>query len=262
MRSALISGGLLLLALGGWAGTTSWVHLQFSGVTEKVCTVKITLGSEVFILEDIPVFTAASQICEDFVAEVNSARHGHLYHAASNGVDESILSIIADGSPISDTTPWLGMLVPEPRISIEPSGAGLQIRRTNIQNTMAALAIEGEEAEISQADVSIKVNGQIFTLHLAAFDSEKEEPEKEEQTLAFPADYIAQELSGQIDADPGFRSNVLMSDTGQLLIFITGANVGGGVNLQDNPKDLNGLKFTRSRDLFASQTVRTVALRR
>ena len=95
----------LLAPLSTAQNTVSWSHQQISGVTNQGCTVTITIGSEVFQIENIPLETTASQLCRDLAREINSGRHGHIFHAACNGVDGSILSIIADGSPTPSTTP-------------------------------------------------------------------------------------------------------------------------------------------------------------
>jgi phage tail sheath gpL-like len=255
MRAPIRRNDLLglfaLLTCAVPAQNASWAHLQISGVVKQTCTITLTLGSEVFVLENIPAETTASDIARDLAREINSARHGHIYHAATNGVDDSILSIIADGSPTQSTTPWLGRLVPNPRVDIDPNpnAAGIQIQKTDLQNTLVAIAVEGEQTTATSGTISIKLNGRTLSLELNEGDA---------GGAARRADTICTDLSNMINADPGFRSSVLRDDTGQLMIFVTGENMGGGIQLQEGPTDIAGLKFRKSNVLFASTPLMAV----
>jgi hypothetical protein len=242
-------GSLLAITLVGLgsAQTQSWGHLQFEGITNELCLVTLTLGSTVITLPDIPAETTASQVCEALEQEINSARNGHLYHAACNGVDGSILSIIADGSPTRSRTPWLGRLIPTPRISIEPGNCGLKSRSTRINETIVAIAVEGTQTEVTRAAVTIRLNGRPLSLQLGGVEEETE------QTSLYSAEEVSENLSQTINSDPGFRSSTLRDDTGQIMIFITSENMGGGIQLQDGPTSVEGIRFRRSRVLFAAE---------
>lgn len=247
LRRALGLGlafALCAAALG--QNATSWSHLQISGLTEQTCSVRITVGSDVFELADIPEGTTASEVCEDLAEEINSVRHGYRFMAACNGADGSILSLIADGSPVRRTTPWLGCLVPVPRIDISPGNSGLEISRTNIQDTVLAFAVEGTRPEVEQGDIAVKINGRNFVVTI----------QPEGLNLPVPtAEEVALRLSGVIDADPGLRSSVLLDDTGQLMVFVAGENLGGGLRLENGPSSVEGLRFSRSSVLFGSTPV-------
>ncbi|MBN1475511.1 hypothetical protein JXA47_02040 [Candidatus Sumerlaeota bacterium] len=240
-----------LLAIGlvglGAAQTQSWAHIQFEGVTNELCSVTLTLGSTVITLPDIPVDTTASQVCEALEQEINSARYGHLYHAACNGVDFSILSIIADGSPTRSRTPWLGRLIPTPQVSIQPGNCGLKSRGTRLDDTVVAVCVEGTQTEVTRAAVNVRLNGRPLSLQLGGVEEEVE------QTSVYSAEEVAENLAQTINSDPGFRASTLRDDTGQIMIFITSENMGGGVQLQDGPTSVQGLNFQRSRILFASE---------
>jgi hypothetical protein len=247
-RGFIIGLGLTLaLCTGALSGNAeSWRHLQISGVAEEICSVTITIGSEVFELTEIPEGTTASEVCEDLADEINSVRHGYRYMASCNGADGSILSIVADGSPVRRTTPWLGRLVPEPQIEVSPSRCGLRIRGTNIRNTMLAFTVEGERVEAEEGNVAVKINGRNFVAQIRSNGPNMPAPSAVE---------VATQLSGIIDADPGFRSSVLTDDTGQLMIFVIGEGIGGGLRIEQGPSSVDGLRFSRSSVLFASQPV-------
>jgi hypothetical protein len=250
LTSGCARGGVLaalaLIAAGTAAQTAAWTHLQIAGVSNQVCSISITMGSQVYTLENIPLETTAGQICRDLAREVNSARHGHVLFATCNGVDGSILSLVADGSPTSNSTPWLGRLVPLPDIEITPGSCGIQVRRTNIQDTLVAIDIEGEQAEVSEGQISLKLNGTEFALNI-----ESDDP----QGTQLSADRIAAQLAEMINRDDGFRASALRDDTGQLKIFIAGENLGGGVRIDSGPTSLAGIKLKKAQTLFASQAI-------
>jgi hypothetical protein len=243
-------GAIALLAvLAPWASAqaASWHHLQIAGVTTVVCSVEMIVGSEIYTIDDIPVQTTAADLAESLEREINSARHGHLLFATRNGLDGSIVSLVADGSPTPSTTPWLGRLIPRPRITILPNDSGITIDRTDIDNTLAAVRIEGQVAPPRQAELTTRINGKVLTLTIAGTASEE-------------AMSVANRLSDLINTDPGFRSSALEDDTGQLMIFVTGENLGGGLRIDSAPSGIDGLNFSNSSTLFASETPQGVVV--
>jgi hypothetical protein len=229
------------LALGQ---TQSWVHLQISGIATTPFDVRLTIGSEIYDFPQVPAQATASELAHDLAEEINSARHGHMLHATVNGVDGSILSMVADGSPTPSTTPWLGRLVPAPRISVEPGDCGIDIQRTDIEATIAAINVEGELTAAAPGHLSVDINGKTFTVTI---NSETEQPR------AIPARELAEDLAQIINDDPGFRASLLHDDSGQLRIFITGENLGGGLQMERPPRGVDGVTFAQSSTLFASQ---------
>jgi hypothetical protein len=252
MLRTQLTGVGTLLAIGvvslSAAQNQSWGHIQFEGITTELCSVTLTLGSTVITLPDVPTETTASQVCEALAQEINSARHGHIYHAACNGVDGSILSIIADGSPTRSRTPWLGRLIPTPQVSIEPRNCGLKSRGARVNDTVVAVCVEGTQTEVTRAAVTVRLNGRPLSLQLGGGVEEEAE-----QTSLYSAEEVAENLAQTINSDPGFRASTLRDDTGQIMIFVTSENMGGGVQLQDGPTSVQGLNFRRSRVLFAAE---------
>lgn len=243
MRAALALALATVFAGGGSAQTASWHHLQVSGIATASFSVRLTIGAIVYELPGVPAHTNASELARDLAREINSARHGHQLFAACNGLDGSIVSIVADGSPTPSTTPWLGRLIPRPRVDVVPGDCGISIERTDIENTLAAVRVEGETAPAAEATLTTRINGRPLTLTLAG-------------TISEEAASVGGRLADLINRDPGFRSSILQDDTGQLIIFVTGENLGGGIRIDDPPRGVDGLRFSNSSTLFASDTLR------
>lgn len=235
---------LVILALThtAWSQTRSWAHYQVEGESTETFSVTVTIGSLNFTIENIPAGSTATQVARDVADEINSARHGHLYYAATNGVDNSIVSIIADGSPTTSTTPWMGRLMPIPQFSLAPGNPGIRIRSTNINDTLLAVAVEGDRAEVDEGEISVKLNGETFTVEFGR---------EAGGAVGRSAAELVSQLSVLIDEDAGFRSSVLRNDTGQLMLFISSENMGGGVNLQNGPTNVEGVRFSNARQPFA-----------